>query len=367
MFIKSSLYGVLTLLSTTSAFALSCVNDYGGSSSCAGSTQAAGDCTTLGYFKNNVDGCEHYLYCPFDTAYKRCVSLDCTTYTLSSCPSGATSCSSCQSGSSTKYKINGCKSGYVVSVNTCVDNPCTGFDLTSCPANGFCSSCLSGTANKYKLNSCSSEYKLSGDSCVCATTCKDTATVPANATAVKETCTACGVDTEIITGFTCNDGYVKSGNSCVAATCGSYGYTSTKPSTGTICADSHFVKLGASTGTCYSGCTSCESLGIFFSNPVSFCKRYRGACYRTYRTAISGYPYGDCLRIYSTDCVAHSASRCTSILDPGHTLTSCPNDSYCSKSGGKYKIEYCRPKCTLSSNSTYCSCSDNQHQNGIVI
>ncbi len=72
MFIKSSLCGVLTLLSTTSAFALSCLNDYGGTSSCT-NANPAGDCTTLGYSKDNVSGCEHYLYCPFDTAYKRCV------------------------------------------------------------------------------------------------------------------------------------------------------------------------------------------------------------------------------------------------------------------------------------------------------
>ena len=72
MFIKSSLCGVLTLLSTTSAFALSCLNDYGGTSSCT-NANPAGDCETLGYSKDDVSGCEHYLYCPFDTAYKRCV------------------------------------------------------------------------------------------------------------------------------------------------------------------------------------------------------------------------------------------------------------------------------------------------------
>ena len=73
MFIKVSLCGVLTLLSTTSAFALTCINDYGGTSSCT-NANPAGDCETLGYSKDNVSGCEHYLYCPFDTAYKRCVS-----------------------------------------------------------------------------------------------------------------------------------------------------------------------------------------------------------------------------------------------------------------------------------------------------
>ncbi len=30
-------------------------------------------CSELGYSTSNVDNCEHYLYCPFDTAYKKCV------------------------------------------------------------------------------------------------------------------------------------------------------------------------------------------------------------------------------------------------------------------------------------------------------
>ena len=56
-----------------SANALTCINDYGGTSSCT-NTNPAGDCETLGYSKDNVSGCEHYLYCPFDTSYKRCVT-----------------------------------------------------------------------------------------------------------------------------------------------------------------------------------------------------------------------------------------------------------------------------------------------------
>ena len=55
-----------------SANALTCINDYGGTSSCT-NTNPAGDCTTLGYSKSNVTNCEHYLYCPFDTSYKRCL------------------------------------------------------------------------------------------------------------------------------------------------------------------------------------------------------------------------------------------------------------------------------------------------------
>ena len=80
MFIRFSLFGALTLLSASSALALTCANDYGSSAGCASNTNAAGDCATLGFSQDNVDGCEHYLYCPFDTSYKRCVSsekIDC--------------------------------------------------------------------------------------------------------------------------------------------------------------------------------------------------------------------------------------------------------------------------------------------------
>ena len=173
MFIKSSLCGVLTLLSTTSAFALSCLNDYGGTGSCT-NANPAGDCTTLGYSKDNVSGCEHYLYCPFDTAYKRCVTqtgttADCSDYPLSSCPTGAV-CSACGTGSGSnitiRYMVTACQAGYTKSGNTCVVATCSGYTLSSCPANGSCTSCLSGTTTKYKLNSCNSGYVMSGNSCV---------------------------------------------------------------------------------------------------------------------------------------------------------------------------------------------------------
>ena len=251
MFIKSSICGVLTLLSTTSAFALTCAYDYGGTASCAPDTTTAGNCETLGFSKNNVSNCEQYIYCPFDASYKRCASLDCTAYTLSSCPANGY-CSSCKAGGYTHLALDGCNKGYVKSGNSCPANPCTGYPLSSCPSHGSCSSCLSGTANKYKLDSCSSGYKVSNNSCVCAKTCKDTATVPAHATAVKSSCTACGVTTTIITGFNCNDGYVKSGSSCVAKSCNGFPLSSC-PTGATSCST---CKSGSSTKYKVNGCKS---------------------------------------------------------------------------------------------------------------
>ena len=62
----------LLLFSANIAFALTCRNDYSGTSGCAGNKTPAGTCETLGYYTDNVENCGHYIYCPFDTNYKRC-------------------------------------------------------------------------------------------------------------------------------------------------------------------------------------------------------------------------------------------------------------------------------------------------------
>ena len=63
----------LFLFSANIAFALTCRNDYSGTSGCAGNKTPAGTCETLGYYTSDVANCGHYIYCPFDTNYKRCV------------------------------------------------------------------------------------------------------------------------------------------------------------------------------------------------------------------------------------------------------------------------------------------------------
>jgi len=73
---------LLTFCAITPAFALHCKNDYAGSAGCAANATPAGDCTTLGFSKSDVAGCDQYLYCMFDTSYKRCISKS------ESCPTG---------------------------------------------------------------------------------------------------------------------------------------------------------------------------------------------------------------------------------------------------------------------------------------
>ena len=63
-----------TIIQTSTATALTCKNDYAGASGCANNTTAAGDCATLGFSTEDTTDCEHYIYCPFNTTYKACVS-----------------------------------------------------------------------------------------------------------------------------------------------------------------------------------------------------------------------------------------------------------------------------------------------------
>ncbi len=68
-------YLALFLFSANFAFALTCRNDYSGTSGCADNKTPAGNCETLGYSTANVANCRHYIYCPFDTSYKRCTAI----------------------------------------------------------------------------------------------------------------------------------------------------------------------------------------------------------------------------------------------------------------------------------------------------
>ena len=51
-------------------------------------------------------------------------------------------------------------------ITDCVVNSCAGYNLTSCPTNGSCSECVSGTTTKYKLDTCNSGYAKVNDTCV---------------------------------------------------------------------------------------------------------------------------------------------------------------------------------------------------------
>ncbi len=165
--IKSFSYSLAAvLLSSTSAFAMTCLNDYSGTSGCAGNQTPAGDCSTLGYSKANVDGCVKYLYCPFDTSYKRCITqkaMDCSDYPLTKCPDNGF-CSECNDGSTTKYKLDRCDNCFSqISVNggMCSRN----YQYDKCPTDAgaaTCSECTYSGKTVYNILTCKPGYKLNG-------------------------------------------------------------------------------------------------------------------------------------------------------------------------------------------------------------
>ncbi len=252
------------------------------------SYNSCGKCTACG---SNPDCDATDLSCPdFGCATTnscgKCIACNgdpCDSVTAVTPPANA-SCSSYYSTCSSKCSAWTCNSGYTKSGNSCVEQ-CTdtcsskGYK-TSQPSGQTCStttvcgqtcyydcksSCTDTCSSKGYKTSQPSGYTCSTTSvcgqtcykdCVCATTCEDKVTSkPANSSYTTESCTACGSTKTINTGWTCNDGYEKSGNSCVEQctdTCSSKGYQTSQPSgqtcsTTTVCGK-----------TCYYDCKTAE-------------------------------------------------------------------------------------------------------------
>ena len=166
-----------------------------------------------------------------------CSKVCSDTYT-GSLPSNAyytyETCVAC--GNSTTIKTGwACNNGYTKQSGACVCATTCADKVSSKPANSsftteVCTAC--GVSSTIKTGwTCNSGYVESGNSCVCAKTCADTYTgsLPDNAYYTTETCTACGINTTIKTGWACNSGYHKSGNSCVCDVTCNDTYTGTKP------------------------------------------------------------------------------------------------------------------------------------------
>ena len=207
MKLKFSFWAVLgaVLLCSANVFALTCKNDYSSASGCASNANAAGDCTTLGYATADVSGCSHYIYCPFDTAYKRCtnaVETACATGTYktkSECETANPDAWKCTLNSAGCYEPKTltkiCRIGTYQTKEECVNaagngfrqlctetsngcwapkNPtvsCSGYTLSKCPANGVCSTCPSDKS-KFKLTGCNTNYYLDTDKCVSCASAK---------------------------------------------------------------------------------------------------------------------------------------------------------------------------------------------------
>ena len=169
-------------------------------------------CVDLGYSKTHISGCTEYIYCPFDTSYKKCVTA------------------------------------------RTANNRCNNFALNDCPANANCDYC----ATAYKIVGCDSGYTLKNNTFVCATACTNKisqSAIPADATAVTESCTACDVSTNIITDWKCNTGYTKVGSRCELTydSCEKAGYLTSQVVNANC--QSHTIYLTNGTQkTCYDKC-----------------------------------------------------------------------------------------------------------------
>ena len=143
-----------------------------------------------------------------------------------------------------KFSVSSCSYGTTLYKNTCTAL----YTLTKCPANGTCTA--EDCAGKIGLTGCDKEYKKSGNTCICATTCSNKiSSKPKNSDYTYETCTACGVSSEIQSGWSCVGGYHKNsaGTGCEADcsftdTCS--GYTLA-------------TKTGCDYG--YDSCTACDT------------------------------------------------------------------------------------------------------------
>ena len=168
-------------------------------------------CEALGYNRADVDNCVSYIHCPFDASYKKCITLDHT------------------------------------------EGKCTGFTLADCPPRAKCEPCGS-----HRISTCHDGYKISGDTCICATVCTDRLTqkdIPLNAGPIKQSCDACGTISDVITGWSCNDGYVQIGQECKKhyRNCEDAEFIPEKPSNA-ACAN-HIIYLPTGDAVkCYSGC-----------------------------------------------------------------------------------------------------------------
>ena len=318
---KLSISSLLTLmLTSTSALALTCANDYGGNAGCASNTTAAGDCRTLGYSTEDVTRCNHYLYCPFDPKYKKCVvpALNCSGYNLASCPADGI-CVSCKSGNTTKYALASCKTGYAKILDTCQKV------YESCEAGGY----VPDNINRVCSTS-DSIYLTNGQSTTCYSSCncapgyalEDPNDRFSKCVKTYESCdeigyrdydanAECSVTKEIYlgsgnkrtcySGCKCKKGYIENEYASVCEpflySCITHGYWNENAETadGATCKEKRYYNYNGEIGYCLTNCT-CKQNGYAVFDGLSETRE----CVRVYYScADAGLRDSTCIGCYS--------------------------------------------------------------------
>lgn len=168
MISKNKLLSILTVLIANPAYA-------------AMDCKTPPDCATLGFSKSNVANCasDGYMYCPFDTSYKKCVKF---TNTLT-CPDNATSCTlnvTCPTNLTYIPAVNSCEKTYY----NCEDAGLYPLDM---PDNGY-------------INYCESEdsvYGYDGQTLECYDYCEANSSASCSALGYENASYSCSPDSTI--------------------------------------------------------------------------------------------------------------------------------------------------------------------------
>lgn len=290
--IMIKIFGIGYLLTGFNAYALTCVNDYGGTESCASNSKTIGNCETLGYSTEDVHNCGQYIYCPYDKNYKKCVREDdddCYGYSrddktawckdgyVVECPSDSslTACGKVRedfcgnaAGYNPDYKsINDCPGG---------SKDWEDFRLIKLPW-GTCGKCISSCPEGYSpayqdVSDCgaSDEWVYSYVKSELGKRCGkcERKTCPTGYSTAYQTLEDCGNGAWSRLENNGTVGNVKC-NKCIAKTCSNYVFTapdglehamrSEKPGLDYMCSASVSVPSGRTTTRCYK-CYTCNTL-----------------------------------------------------------------------------------------------------------
>ena len=324
-------------------------------------------CASLGYSQDDVENCSKYIKCPFDTTYKACTAINCSSYTKTSCPEGAESCSKCSAGGHSFYKIDACKDGYtakygyilrpgigsgtIVGGGTTVDGGSLVVDQDKWNGSSASVSTRSATTAATQTTATSA---LGANTSMTATDVKDFTTSdtlvdwndrvdagdlvdwgdlvnPGGSQIIKP---IGNIITDCVKN-TCQDGYVKDENGeCVKAyaSCEAAGYSSSQIANAYCSAHTIYLTNGTKK-TCYSTSCSCND---------GYAENDNGQCVKAYESCEhAGYYSTDPADLVNMNC---SPERVTIYLTTGqttscHTTCSCM-DGYIEDDDGK-----CIAKC----------------------
>jgi len=217
--------------------ATTCVKDYAGTNSCVENENTAGDCETLGYSNKDVSGCTNYLYCPFNTNYKKCVA-------------GCKELNCAELGYTSENKTAWC-----TNVITCPNN----ITLTACV--GQC---------------------VYNDICV-DKTYEITASMPTNAQLKYTNCTACGQTNSIVTNWECKSGYKRIDDDSIYNGCGTDSPRCYACNSKYLPADNCRNYQSCISDCEYQGCGDCDQFGSY----CDACQSCLNDCDDTYYRKVS--------------------------------------------------------------------------------